>query len=75
MKIFTVSIKYRTGYDSKRDFEACELLSSLNEEEALAKVKERESEDEGYYDYDVEEVDLEKLRGGEVLRVYGHYNW
>lgn len=75
MKIFAVSIKYRTGYSSKRDFDACDLTFSQNADEALAKIKERESEDEGYYDYEIQEVDLEKLKSGEVLRVYGHYNW
>jgi hypothetical protein len=75
MKIFAVSIKCRTGYESKRDFDACELVYAQNQDDALAKVKERESEDEGYYEYEAEEVDIDKIKNGEIMRVYGKYNW
>jgi hypothetical protein len=75
MKIFAVSIKYTTGYESKRDFDACELIYAQNQEEALAKVKESESEEEGYYDYKINDVNLDDLMNGKIIRIYGKYNW
>ena len=66
MKIFAVSAAMNTG--SKYDFEKAFLVPASNAEDALAEIKARM--DEGDVDYEVEEVDMERLKRGESILVY-----
>lgn len=73
-KLYAVSINL--SRDSKWDYEECHLIMAENADEAKKIIKEDREEEhyEGWYRYEVVEVDMEALIRGEWQRVYGYYH-